>query len=494
MLHGVAARRRARCRSSTVLPGHGEPFADHAALIDERFAMHERRAREVRRADRRAAALRARRSRTRSWGNVARHAGLPDALRGARPRRPAGRARRGRRGRPRRASSSSPPRKWTTSKSVLVALLRRRGGAGRGGARDQRPVPDRARARRRAARAAARACRTSQLDPDLVLVLFLPPLLYARRVLRQPARPADRTCGRSRCCRSGSCSRRCWSSRSVAHALIDGLVVARGVRARRDRRADRPGGGDRDRAPPRRAAADRRRCSRASRWSTTRPRSSPTGSRSRAAAGAVAFSLLDAGWDFLWKAAGGIAIGLAVGWVDRAGPQAARRPADREHDRPADGLRRATCPPSSSTSRPCSAAVTVGCYVGWQAPQIASARHAPAGLRDVGAAAVPAQRAAVRADRAAAAGDPRRRSRARRRRRCSATAAAVSAAVVICRGWSGSRLIVFLIRAVDRRGSCQRAAARRWQRADVIAAGRACAARSRWPPRSRSRTTSRSAT
>src|ERR1700742_4984568 len=33
------------------------------------------------------------------------------------------------------------------------------------------------------------------------------------------------------------------------------------------------------------------------------------------AAGGAAFSLLDAGWAFLWKAAGGIAIGLAVGWV-----------------------------------------------------------------------------------------------------------------------------------------------------------------------------------
>jgi glyoxylase-like metal-dependent hydrolase (beta-lactamase superfamily II) len=30
-----------------VLPGHGEPFGDHAALIDERFAMHDRRARKI---------------------------------------------------------------------------------------------------------------------------------------------------------------------------------------------------------------------------------------------------------------------------------------------------------------------------------------------------------------------------------------------------------------------------------------------------------------
>jgi glyoxylase-like metal-dependent hydrolase (beta-lactamase superfamily II) len=30
-----------------VLPGHGEPITEHAALIDERFAMHERRARKI---------------------------------------------------------------------------------------------------------------------------------------------------------------------------------------------------------------------------------------------------------------------------------------------------------------------------------------------------------------------------------------------------------------------------------------------------------------
>jgi glyoxylase-like metal-dependent hydrolase (beta-lactamase superfamily II) len=31
----------------TVLPGHGEPVTDHVALIDERFAMHERRAARI---------------------------------------------------------------------------------------------------------------------------------------------------------------------------------------------------------------------------------------------------------------------------------------------------------------------------------------------------------------------------------------------------------------------------------------------------------------
>jgi hypothetical protein len=32
----------------TVLPGHGAPVTDHAALIDERLGMHERRARKIR--------------------------------------------------------------------------------------------------------------------------------------------------------------------------------------------------------------------------------------------------------------------------------------------------------------------------------------------------------------------------------------------------------------------------------------------------------------
>lgn len=32
--------------AGTVFPGHGDPFSDHAALIDERFEMHERRARK----------------------------------------------------------------------------------------------------------------------------------------------------------------------------------------------------------------------------------------------------------------------------------------------------------------------------------------------------------------------------------------------------------------------------------------------------------------
>jgi len=34
---------------SLVLPGHGRPITDHAALIDERFRLHQRRAEKIRR-------------------------------------------------------------------------------------------------------------------------------------------------------------------------------------------------------------------------------------------------------------------------------------------------------------------------------------------------------------------------------------------------------------------------------------------------------------
>ncbi len=68
-----------------VLPGHGEAFDEHAALIDERFRMHERRARKIAQADRRAAAQRVR-DRPGAVGQRRGDAGVPDDLRGPRPR------------------------------------------------------------------------------------------------------------------------------------------------------------------------------------------------------------------------------------------------------------------------------------------------------------------------------------------------------------------------------------------------------------------------
>ena len=87
-----------------VLPGHGEPITDHVALIDERLRLHERRAEKIHGLIAAAAAHRAR-DRPGAVGQRRRHAGLPDALGGARPRRPAARRRARRRagGRRRRA-------------------------------------------------------------------------------------------------------------------------------------------------------------------------------------------------------------------------------------------------------------------------------------------------------------------------------------------------------------------------------------------------------
>jgi len=71
LLTYIESLRRTRAMElSLVLPGHGRPIADHAALIDERFRMHERRARRI-------AGLIAERPRTAHeiaqelWGNVA---------------------------------------------------------------------------------------------------------------------------------------------------------------------------------------------------------------------------------------------------------------------------------------------------------------------------------------------------------------------------------------------------------------------------------------
>ena len=101
-----------------------------------------------------------------------------------------------------------------------------------------------------------------ELDPELVLVVFLPPLLYSAaffaslRDLRYDIRSISMLA-------IGLVIATACAVAVVAHALIDGLPWAGGVRARRDRLADRPAGRDRDRAPARAPAADRARSSRA---------------------------------------------------------------------------------------------------------------------------------------------------------------------------------------------------------------------------------------
>ena len=91
-----------------VLSGHGEPVTDHRALIDERFGLTERRAAKILRLLDDAARDRTR-DRAADLGQRRRHAGVPDALGGARAPRPA--VRRGRRARARRRTASSASRR-----------------------------------------------------------------------------------------------------------------------------------------------------------------------------------------------------------------------------------------------------------------------------------------------------------------------------------------------------------------------------------------------
>jgi CPA1 family monovalent cation:H+ antiporter len=91
----------------------------------------------------------------------------------------------------------------------------------------------------------------------------------------------------------------------------------------------------------------------------------------KAATGTVAFSLLDASWEFLWKAAGGIALGLVVGWVIAQ----IRKRLDDPLAENTIGLLSgyaAYVPAEQLHLSAVLSAVTVGCYVGWQAPKIAS--------------------------------------------------------------------------------------------------------------------------
>jgi glyoxylase-like metal-dependent hydrolase (beta-lactamase superfamily II) len=47
MTYMASLRETREMPARLVLPGHGEPIDDHVALIDERFGMHERRARKI---------------------------------------------------------------------------------------------------------------------------------------------------------------------------------------------------------------------------------------------------------------------------------------------------------------------------------------------------------------------------------------------------------------------------------------------------------------
>ena len=283
---------------------------------DRRALRHARAARrEIARADRRAAALGAR-DRAGDLGQRRGHAGLPDAQRGARARRPADRARRGRRGARKTASCTSSPRmdesRSSSSRCWCPSRCSRRRRA-RSTCRTRSCSSSAARCS-----ASCPGCRTSQLNPDLVLVIFLPPLLYAGaffanlRDLRRDLRPI------SLLSIGLVLATMPWSP-WVAHELIDGLSwpaafalgaivgptdpVAATAIARRL-------------GVPRRIVS----CSRAKRSSTTRRRSWPT--RSRVGRGGIGASRCWTPAGTSRKAAGGVADRAGRRLRHRRGPHA----------------------------------------------------------------------------------------------------------------------------------------------------------------------------
>ena len=166
-------------------------------------------------------------------------------------------------------------------------------------------------------------------------------------------------------------------SRSSRTQLIDGLPWAAAFALGAIVAPDRPARGDGDRPPPRRPAADRHRARGRERCSTTARRSSPTRSRSARSAGAFSLARRRAG-SSCSDGGGRHRDRPRRRLGDRRDPPAARRPADRDHDLAAVAATRPTCRPSGSACSGVLAAVTVGIYVGWRAPEISSAPPAAA--------------------------------------------------------------------------------------------------------------------
>lgn len=203
-----------------------------------------------------------------------------------------------------------------------------------------------------------------QLEPDLVLVIFLPPLLYSAafftdlRELRANLRTISLLA-------IGLVLATMVAVAVVAHALIDlswpaafalGAIVGPTDPVAATTIARRLG-------VPRRTVAIIE--------GESLLNDATALVAYKIALGAATFSLLDAGWEFVWKAAGGVAVGLVVGWVVAA----VRRRLDDPVIENTIGLLSgyaAYVPADYLDVSAVLAAVTVGIYLGFQAPRIAS--------------------------------------------------------------------------------------------------------------------------
>jgi Na+/H+ antiporter len=208
----------------------------------------------------------------------------------------------------------------------------------------------------------------AQLDPDLVLVIFLPPLLYSGAFfanlsdLRANLRAISLLS-------IGLVLATMVVVAWVAHALIDGLSWPAAFALGAIVGPTDPVAAT---AIARRLGVPRRLVSVLEGESLVNDATALVAYKiALAAAAGAGFSVLDAGWDFLWKATGGIAVGLAVGWVIAQ----VRRRLDDPLVENTIGLLSgyaAYVPAEHLDLSAVLAAVTVGCYVGWQAPKIAS--------------------------------------------------------------------------------------------------------------------------
>ena len=271
------------------------------------------------------------------------------------------------------------------------------GGPQRAGQPHRHPVPDRAGPRRPRARSRAgpAPCR-ARARPGAGGLPATTALLG--RVLLGPAgspglcpRPVAHL-GRARAAHDGA--------GRGAGTPGAGPAVAHGVRAGGDRLADRPGGGDRDHAPPRGSPPHRQPGRGREPGQRCRCPGRLPGRRRGGGRGDVLATRRQPRIRAGHRGRRGTGAGRGV--PDRGGPPAARRSADRDHDQPDHRLRRV---PSCREAPPLGRAGRGGRR---PVPRLAGARavltaHAPAGVRGVGRGLVPAQRHALRADRAAAA-------------------------------------------------------------------------------------------
>jgi len=208
-----------------------------------------------------------------------------------------------------------------------------------------------------------------ELDPDIVLVVFLPPLLYAAaffsslRDLRANARPITLLA-------VGLVLMTTVSVAVVAHAVIDGLPWAAAFAL----------GAIVSPTDPVAATTIIRRVGAPRRIATVLEGESLVNDATALVAYRVAvaaavggtFSLADASLEFVLGVIGGLAIGLAAGWIVE---QVRRRIEDPPVETTISLLTAyaAYIPAEEIGASGVLAAVTAGVYLGWRAPRIASA-------------------------------------------------------------------------------------------------------------------------